>query len=400
MSQERDCIYCGHTKQAAEFSHEHIWPDALGGDYLSDFWKTDDVCRSCNNMSGVFVDGAFIKSFAVVGERANDALSYLPPNEPTGALPLNYLGVVQNVQPADGEAIDCWVTIGAKVLHMRMEEQENTWDAYAGGDPRRGSKTSKAGRVIVSLTSAEPYWVCTSLRSVLQHFPKAKRFVTNLELPPNANKVKEFNPADPQYADDQRIVREFEGLRERGEQINAQVAIAMHADGRFLAKVALAVGYKLFGSNYLVTDYAKELRKGFREADPSKRHQLKIRGSGYFQGIDLGPVADKLRWPGGWQIAIIPLSDRLALTVTAPTGRMMCIQITDDINILGRLGSDYRDGVCWVIVPAAQTAAGPLPYPEYFAHMIGAKASESLASLEALRGDPSALPKTGLDNCI
>ncbi|SDF01385.1 HNH endonuclease [Paracoccus isoporae] len=397
MSVERECIYCGHVKEAAAFSHEHIWPDALGGDHLPDFWQTDDVCRSCNSMSGVFVDGAFIKSFPVTEERADDALSYLSPDQPTGALPLHYLGVVQNVRPKDGEVIDFWVTIGANVLHIRKEE-EDTWNAYAGGDPRRSSKKSKAGRVIVSLTSAEPYWVWTSLRSVLQHFPKAKRFVTNLELPANATKFQELDPSDTQQADDLRIVREFEGLRERGEHIHNQVAIAPRADGRFLAKVALAVGYQLFGYDFTATDYAKELRKGFREADPMKRPQLKIYGSGYLRGVNLGPVGDQLRWPGGWQLAILHLSEKLALVATAPTGRVMCIQITDDVSLLDRLGSEYRVGVCWVTVPPAQTAVGPMAYPEYLAHMIGAIQVPSLTALEALRGDPSMLPKSGLED--
>ncbi|GAA5070542.1 HNH endonuclease [Roseibacterium beibuensis] len=398
MSVERECIYCGNTKEAAEFSQEHIWPDALGGDYLPGFWQTNDVCQSCNNMSGVFVDGGFIKSFAITGERANDALSYLSPDQPTGVLPLIYLGVVQNVRPAEGEVIDYWVCApGANVLHIRMEEKEDTWNAYAGGDPRRGSKKSKAGRVILSLTSPEPYWVCTSLRSVLQHFPKAKRFVTNLELPANASKFQELDPFDAQQADDLRIVRELEGLRERGENVHIQVAIDLHADGRFLAKVALAVGYRLFGHDFISTDYAKELRKGFREADPEKRFQLNIHGSGYLRGINLGPVNDQLRWPGGWQLALHLLSDKLALVATAPTGRVMCVQVTDDISLLDRLGSEYRDGVCWVTVPPAQTAAGPLPYPEYIAHMIGAKRAPSLTALEALRGDPSMLPKSGLE---
>lgn len=106
MTDSRTCIYCDEQKPAEEFSLEHIWPDALGGDHLPEFWRTDDVCRRCNNISGLFVDGAFIKSFAISGERANDALSYLPPDRPTGAIPLSYLGTVQNVTTADDEVVD------------------------------------------------------------------------------------------------------------------------------------------------------------------------------------------------------------------------------------------------------------------------------------------------------
>jgi hypothetical protein len=59
----KTCIYCGEEKNPYEFSDEHIWPDALGGDDLPDFWRTDDVCQKCNNLSGLYVDGAFVKGW-------------------------------------------------------------------------------------------------------------------------------------------------------------------------------------------------------------------------------------------------------------------------------------------------------------------------------------------------
>ena len=43
---------------------------------------------------------------------------------------------------------------------------------------------------------------------------------------------------------------------------------------RLLAKLGLALGYKLLGAPFLATDYAKNLRNGFREADSEKRRQI------------------------------------------------------------------------------------------------------------------------------
>lgn len=40
----KSCIYCGEQKSFDQFSDEHIWPNALGGDYLPhDVWRTDIV---------------------------------------------------------------------------------------------------------------------------------------------------------------------------------------------------------------------------------------------------------------------------------------------------------------------------------------------------------------------
>jgi hypothetical protein len=70
----KTCIYCGEDKGASEFSDEHIWPEALGGDHLPDFWRTDDVCEKCNNLSGLYVDGAFVKGWGPCGSLHNWSL--------------------------------------------------------------------------------------------------------------------------------------------------------------------------------------------------------------------------------------------------------------------------------------------------------------------------------------
>ncbi|MGZ7870396.1 HNH endonuclease (plasmid) [Methylobacterium radiotolerans] len=393
----KTCIYCGLDKSEDEFSDEHIWPDALGGDFLSLFWRTDDVCGKCNSASGVFVDGAFIKSFFVAGERSFDALDYLDPEKPTGVLPLSYLGVIQNIACQDGEVADFWVCApGANIIHFRKASEEDTWNAYAGGDPRRQSKRSKAGRVVFALTSAEPYWLCTALMSVKHHFAKADKFVTNLGLPPTVQHFKELDPADPQQAADRRFFDEFEGKAGRGERVHGQAVIALGADGRFLAKLALAVGYKLFGARFLATPYGLDLRKAFREANHEKRRQIPIRGSGYLRSVNLGGVEDRLRWPGGWVLLLLRQADTLSLTVQPPSGRSMVIQVTDDPDLLDTLGPEYRDGVAWLTVPQAATAVGPIPYPEYLAHQLGQHAHAEFGALEKLRGQRDRLPPTGI----
>ena len=391
------CVYCGLDKSDNEFSDEHIWPGALGGDFLPPFWRTNDVCGRCNSASGVFVDGAFIKSFFVTGERSLDALDYLDPDNPTGILPLSYLGMIQNIATQNGEVADFWVCApGANIVHFRKASEEDTWNAYAGGDPRRQSKRSRAGRVLVGLTSAEPYWVCTALSSVKHHFAKADKFVTNLQLPPTAKHFRKPDPNDPQQAADLRFFKEIDANSTSGERLCNRIAIAVGADGRFLAKLALAIGYKLFGAGFLQTPYGLDLRKAFREANPEKRRQIRIRGSGYLKSIDLAGLTDKLRWPGGWVLLLIRHSDALSLAVQPPSGRSMVIQVTDDPELLRELSSEYRDGIAWLTVPGAARAVGPLPYPDYLAHQIGQHAHPELLKLAAQRGQRDRLPPTGI----
>ena len=395
----KQCIYCGKEKPAKEFSDEHIWPQSLGGDFLPDFWRTEDVCGICNNMSGVFVDGAFIKSFFVMAERTSDALDYLDPEKPTGILPLNYLGIIQNIATQKDEVADYWVCApGANVIHFRKSSEDDTWDTYAGGDPRRQSKKSKAGRVLVSFTSPEPYWVLTALSSVKRHFAKAEKFVTNLELPPSAHHFQELDPTDPQHALDLRFLSEFKANSIKGEWLKNRVVVATDAGGRFLAKLALAIGYKLFGTQFLETHCALNLRKAFREKNPEIRRLIPIRGSHYLNAIDLEGIKENMRWPGGWVLLLLRVSSALILAVQPPSGRFMVIQITDDPDLLGTLDPEYRNGVVWLTVPAAARALGPLDYPTFLAHQLGQLTNPELNGLSALRGQQDQLPPTGISD--
>jgi HNH endonuclease len=73
----KTCVYCEQDKPEEEFDLEHIWPDALGGDLLPALFQTNDVCQRCNNLAGLFVDGAFLKSWFGQAERATGAYDYV-----------------------------------------------------------------------------------------------------------------------------------------------------------------------------------------------------------------------------------------------------------------------------------------------------------------------------------
>jgi len=146
----------------------------------------------------------------------------------------------------------------------------------------------------------------------------------------------------------------------------------------------------------LQTPYGLDLRKAFREANPEKRRQIPIRGSGYLKSVDLAGIADKLRWPGGWVLLLLRHSDALSLTVQPPSGRSMVIQITDSLDLLRELSSEYRDGIAWLTVPGAARAVGPLPYPDYLAHQTGQHTHPDLRELAARQGQRDRLPPTGI----
>ncbi|MEP5757910.1 MAG: HNH endonuclease [Litoreibacter sp.] len=396
IDETKKCIYCDEQKQSSEFSLEHIWPDGLGGDYLSKFWRTRDVCRKCNSISGVFVDGAFIKQHLVAAERMLDGLEYLSSESSTGTIQLGFCGTVQNIEAPDGEVVDFWVCApGANVLHFRAKS-EITFDTYVGGDPRRSSKRSKAGRVVVSFTTEEPFWIEVALRSVKRHFSKAPLFVETPGWPDEHEGFLALSPENPEHAFDLDAVRKLYHHIDAGGQIHAQIAHLLHADARFMSKLALAVGYKIFGESFMVSDDARLHRKSFREADPLKREKLKIKGSGLLTEDNSPELSELLKWPGAWQLLLQQVNGALALVVTTPSGRKMVVQITDDRELLEQLDHDYREGKHWLAVPQVQKGVGPTPYPKYLAHILGSQSLVELEELAALRTDPSTLPSANI----
>jgi hypothetical protein len=391
----KTCIYCGEDKNACEFSDEHIWPDALGGDYLPDFWHTDDVCQKCNNLSGLYVDGVFIKSWAGMAERASGAHEYLSVDDPGRAvLPLHYLGKLPHpLIPAD-EVAEYWAgPCGANVLHFRPADEGGRWATYAGGDPRKRKKFATAGRAYIALTSTNPFWILVSLSSFRAHFKKAALFVTNLALLPQWTAFKNPDLGDPLQARDMSVITTMINAGRNGIATRVDLVVQIDLDSRLLAKLGLAVGYKMFGARFLATGYAKTLRAALWEPNLGERCGLPVRGTGYLHGPPPpGGVGATLKWPGAWVLMMRRSGEVLSLAVMAPSGRSMSVLICEEPDLMTGLDSTYENGQVWLTVPSLGEAAGPIPLPEYIAHQLQVRSVPALAALAAKRIDPSTLP--------
>jgi len=177
-----------------------------------------------------------------------------------------------------------------------------------------------------------------------------------------------------------------------GSQLRTQIAVSLDLGSRMLAKLGLAVGYKLLGPNFLKTDYALNLRRGMREANVEKRRSIPVRGSGFLASPGLGGAEKLLAWPGGWVLMVNLMEGNLGLCVISPSGRAMSVLVSDDKTLVSTLDPSYRDGVIWITVPAAGEAVGPILLPEYLAHQTGMSAVQELTALASKRGDRTKLP--------
>ena len=356
--------YCGLEKPRDEFSDEHIWPDALGGDHLPDLWRTHDVCIKCNSMSGLRVDGAFIKSWIGAAERATGALEYLSLKHPDASvLPLNYMGPLPDVPTQPGELAEYWIgPCGAIIIYVRPDDTEEDWKSYAGGDPR--SKPAKTGRAYITLTSEQPFWVLVSLASFKAHFKKAQRFIVNMDVPPQWRGVfRRPDTSEPVQAADMAIVNAVRSAGNNGEEIRVRPVIKTDLGTRFLAKLGLAIGFKLLDAPFLSTEYAQHLRAGFREADQEKIKQIPVNGTGYLSGHGLNGVEKVLHWPGAWVLLVKVTGGILSLSVVSPSGKNMNVVVCKESGLLTNLDEEYKNGKVWLTIPSLGEAAGPINTP-------------------------------------
>lgn len=387
------CIYCDRDVAPGALTDEHIWPDALGGNHLSKFWRTE-VCGVCNSASGVYVDGAFIKSWIGAAERATDADAYLAANAPDKAVvPFTYIGTLPDFATVEGDVIDYWVgRCGSSVIHFRPEDDASLWNSYAGGDPRKGSKRKTAGRAYLSVLSPLPFWQLVALNSFRAQFSKAQRFrCTKLDgLIASDLPIPDEN--DPLQKADIAVIRQALS----GQKLRANAAIDPALGTRFQAKLGLALGYRLFGDAFGATTYARALRTAFREADPAKLHASVVRGAGILASGGLGGAENVMRWRGGWLLWVRRQRDDTALIVISPSSKVMAVVLNNDPILTQSLSQEYDDGVIWVTVPSIGEAVGPVPAPDYVAHQIGEAPHAGLAALAAKRADGASLPDCGL----
>lgn len=396
MTDLKYCIYCDRNKPEAEFSLEHIWPDTLGGDLLPDLFKTEDVCANCNNLCGLYVDGAFVKSILTKFETSISASVYTDPKKPS-YMPFAYIGFDQDFPCKENEVCERWIGAAGEHLYHVHEKDDDQWGPYAGGDIIKRKKKNP-GRAYMSLTSKEDYWILVATISFKKQFKTAKRCITNCELLPDIEhyeKLKHLFPTPDM--DDKVQAEELNYIMQRGDNIvHSQGVIDLGFEQRFLCKFALALGHKLLGKRFVETTYAKELRKGLWCKDFKERQKIKVRGTGAFNNdIEaLKSLGDFLSIDAMWCITLKIVGDCLSAIITSPSAKMRTIVISDEPELWSDNQLQYlKDGHCYLFIPEISIALAPLLFSSMLAHKLKITIEPSISDIEKLRISREQLPE-------
>lgn len=389
------CAYCGKSKPSSEFSCEHIWPQNLGGDVLDAFWRTNEVCKRCNNLAGVYIDAAFTKSWTIQNERTTGVKEYLSVKSENNnfVYPLFYMGTVNGYKFAEDETCEQWLgPCGANIIHFRQKDEDKTFAVYAGGDPKKSKKNN--GRVYLSLTSEDEFWILQALVSVRKNF-HCDRFLVNWVIPSEAKFFRNPDISNKIQAEDMIIIDAINASTRAGKKIHLTGLFDINLSTRFLSKLALGIGRQLFGSDFTVSNDGQLLIKALWERNFIDRVKIPIHGTGIFDSQEVEKLGLPLSWTGGWVLIITLAGNALSLSVVTPTGKIMTIMITNNPVFVERIKDRVNDGLIWITIPCILKAVGPISLLAYLAHIANAQKHDDLIDLESLRHDTSLLPTCG-----
>ncbi len=307
------CLYCDLDKPDSEASLEHAVPQFMGGDSSPQQFHLRNVCTTCNNRLGLFVDASYAKSWFVTNMLA-EAARLLCTDASDPGLPLRYIGhaTLANLNVPDDEVAEYWLgPSGESIVWIRPHDDR--MDSYSGGNPI-DTKT-KPSVAYFFPTSADAVRYELGFQSFRRAFKKRKvRKILSAEIRDSsgATVLPSLCGYDVPNPIDTTNLSAISSAIAAGN-IPARLSINTRFDLRFICKIALGVGYSLFGDDFLKSETAPELRKGLW---PKKEEPIPaVRGMSTlpFDRPQLGSIVG---YPSAVAIMVMKIKDHWSLTVS------------------------------------------------------------------------------------
>ncbi len=374
-----ECLYCGKDQEAKESSLEHAVPQFLGGATAPTRFHLTNVCRTCNNRLGLFVDASYAKAWVTTNALALAAHSLCKSENDLG-LPMTYAGhakIEGLIVPTNYMAEHWMGPFGETVIWVR--DHDERMDAYAGGNPinvRRLPSTI----YFVPTTSGDRH-LKISLNSLNRMAEKKKvrkvlcAKVHDQEGRQLGNDVLGFDLADTaEAAAVDAILKQV-----KSETLHATIAINLEFDHRFICKLALGVGFAIFGQEFLTQTTTSDLRRGVwpvrGEAKPA------------IHGVPSWPlkndaIAQIMHYPGAVVLYVMKARDHWGLTLSVDPKLTFTVAI-GPATMTGT-GINSEEGYALVLVPYLQTAV-ELSFAELIAHRQGVLPHPDLVLLDDRR---------------
>ncbi len=373
------CPACGGDILTANLDQPPLWPRLLGGADAPAPFGSGAYCVGCARLSEAAIDDTFLKNWSMQSQQVRSALTFLDRETPLAA-PLTYLGLAADYQGEVGTFCERWAGMaGEQIFHIHSNPAP-LWGGHAGAYAH--ASRVDHGVVNLRLSDASAYWRQVANLSVAAYFPLARRFIVDPDQ--NGGRGQPGNIAfESLFAPRQQAWFRSAHLG----RLTLHPDLAQRGPQRFLIKLALALGHRLFGPAFMRTSHARRLRRNFWSASPQVRSGNLAEDLARTAAIH-GCAVEKIGVGGAWTMVIGAFGGEYGLCLITPSGQAMQVVIADD----PALWAEAPVAMAYVAVPIRRIFLGPLPLETLAHHQGGRRAEPALARLDAMRLTPSQLP--------
>lgn len=360
-----NCTYCGRPENVLDkqgkpmkFSQEHILPSSLVGNLENNsIFTLNNVHEYCNNIAEMFIDAPAVKNWFVSMAIADNSTNFVR-IEDNPVIPLRYMGIVEGLL-YESKICEMWIgPAGAVVYHFHEPFPLEGLPAMVGIPPSIRRKNIDYGFVFLFITNSNTIWYPTIVHSVFNAFKESKLYLGN-----DAAFSAPFS----------EIPTELKSLHLKlksigGKNHECNFSISTNGEVRFLAKVALGIGTKIFGVDFSNSESASLLRKFLWSNDSKKRDSYPVHGVG-FTNIkkDENSMKEFFGWEGGHVMTLTSVGGAIGLHLTIYNNITASIKITD---IKPEYKDKIGDGICYIVIPGLKKIVGPIKLIHFLNHKL------------------------------
>lgn len=364
------CIYCGLFKNSGEFSKEHVFPQAIGGNLEpTNPFTTKAVWRQCNSRVGQYVDGPFIKSWLLSGMRAGNAIKYCS-LEGNSILPLRCMGQLQ-IDSGIDKVCDFWMGPANDLIYHFHDPypSEPNVPPIVGPPTNYFHGSFDPGFALVFINASNPVWHRPILSSISKQFPKSELYAvnTNLQgyknyrtLPSSLEQLKNYIKAN---------------YLNREHKLN--IGIGINFESRFLCKLALGIGYIKFGEEYAQSEYADLLRTALWTPSLVERQKIPLRGT-KLNSSNAQTISRTIKYDAGHSLALMKAGNDSVIFVSFFGQTTATIVVSDDARFSQQIAPDHVYTLC----PALRRCSGPIDLHDYLAHRLNEQSHPELTKMD------------------
>ncbi len=355
------CVYCGRDSDELKalgekyrFSKEHILPKSLIGTPKNNLFTIPNVCGNCNNLAGRFIDAPAVKGWFMQSQLSTHYRDYAK-IEDNPVLPLKYMGKLSSVT-YEGKICDVWIgPTGDSIYHFHIPYSDSkSYPAVVGIPPYLKKSDVDKGFAFLFVVSNNKAWHPTIFRSFIKKFKGSQLFLGNGDKPPG-NVFSEI-PSE---------LKKLNNKLFKKKVLEVGFEFTPFAENRFLAKMALGMGAKFLGENFVKSLEAERLRKYMWAKTKEERENIPLHGMSFFDPNKKDDLLEFYGWEGGHLITLLNLPDCVALTITLYNSIWASVKIDKSAyDFKDKIG----DGISIVIIPALNRIVGPMKYIHFLNH--------------------------------